>query len=58
MEAGMELIKLVTERCDVSISAAKVRLSKLRLVIEDSSLAPHLKEKRGISGSGGRSRSR
>ena len=47
--AGMELIKLVTERCDVSISAAKVRLSKLRPIIEDSSPAPDLKEKRGIT---------
>jgi IrrE N-terminal-like domain len=56
--AGAELIKLVAERCDVSISAAKVRLSKLRLVIGDSSPARHLKEKRGISRDGGRSRTR
>jgi hypothetical protein len=53
-----ELVKLVAQRCDVSISAAKVRLSKLRLVIEDSSPARHLKEKRGISGDSGRSRAR
>ena len=33
--AGSKLIRLVAERCDVSISAAKVRLSKLRLIIED-----------------------
>jgi hypothetical protein len=33
--AGSKLIRLVAEHCDVSISAAKVRLSKLRLIIED-----------------------
>ena len=47
--AGAELIQIVAERCDISISAATVRLSKLRLVVEDSSPTPHLKEKRGIS---------
>src|SRR6516225_10620615 len=56
--AGVELVKLVAERCDVSISAAKVRLSKLRLVIEDSSPGPLHKEKRAVSGAGGPSRSR
>jgi hypothetical protein len=56
--AGAELVKLVTERCDVSISAAKVRLSKLRLVIEDSLPAPRVKEKRAVSGADGPSRSR
>jgi hypothetical protein len=33
--AGARLIRLVAEGCDVSISAAQVRLSKLRLIIED-----------------------
>jgi hypothetical protein len=33
--AGSGLINLVAERCDVSIIAAIVRLSKLHLLIED-----------------------
>jgi hypothetical protein len=33
--AGAECIKLVAQRCDVSMLAARVRLSKLRLVVED-----------------------
>ncbi len=32
---GGELIKLVADRCDVSELAARVRLIKLRLVVED-----------------------
>jgi len=33
--AGVELIRLVAKHCDVSIQAARVRLSKLGLVVED-----------------------
>lgn len=33
--AGAELINLVAKRCDVSDLAARVRLVKLRLVVED-----------------------
>jgi Zn-dependent peptidase ImmA (M78 family) len=32
--AGVELIKLVAERCDVSMHAVRVRLSKLGLIVE------------------------
>jgi hypothetical protein len=33
--ASAELIRLLAERCDVSVQAARVRLSKLRLVNDD-----------------------
>jgi IrrE N-terminal-like domain len=55
---GAELVKLVAERCDVSILAAQVRLDKLGLVIKDSSPKRLLTEERRISGGGRRSRGR
>jgi len=47
--AGVELIRLVAERCDVSVLAARVRLTELRLVVEDSSTDRATTEKAVVS---------